>query len=149
MAVLRRLLAGVGRTETSIKPPAPRLGSFPPAAGDAVMDLYRCIGGIQNCPSLRPGSWDLAFEDGLVIELDEDLHFHRYRGVTLDAPWAEDLPGPTHTGATSRRVSIEPVPAAAGGPARQPSECSVLPTQTASLAIMLRRGGNSQPCMTP
>jgi hypothetical protein len=24
--------------------------------------------------------------------LDEDLHFHRYRGITLDAPWAELLP---------------------------------------------------------
>jgi len=43
-------------------------------------------------PPLRPGAWDLAFEGGLVVELDEELHFNRYRARTLRFPWTLDLP---------------------------------------------------------
>uniref|UniRef100_A0A5Q5CFC0 Uncharacterized protein n=1 Tax=Mycobacterium sp. (strain JLS) TaxID=164757 RepID=A0A5Q5CFC0_MYCSJ len=42
--------------------------------------------------ALRPGAWDLAFADGLVVELDEELHFNRYRLRTLEAPWSARLP---------------------------------------------------------
>ncbi|MGH3672305.1 MAG: DUF7255 family protein, partial [Pseudonocardiaceae bacterium] len=42
-------------------------------------------------PRLRPGSWDLAFEDGLVVELDEELHFNRYRALALEADWCSML----------------------------------------------------------
>lgn len=31
-------------------------------------------------------------QDGLLVELDEELHFNRYRALTLGAPWAADLP---------------------------------------------------------
>jgi hypothetical protein len=34
----------------------------------------------------------MAYSDGLLLELDENFHFHRYRGTTLDAPWAALLP---------------------------------------------------------
>ena len=40
----------------------------------------------------RPGAWDLAFEGGLVVELDEELHFNRYRARTLDPLWIANLP---------------------------------------------------------
>ena len=56
------------------------------------MDLYRALGGILDAPKLAPGSWDLAYADGLLVELDEDMHFNRYRGITLDCPWASQLP---------------------------------------------------------
>lgn len=56
-----------------------------------VIDLYRRFGGVVGSPTLRPGPWDLPYE-GLVIELDEDLHFNRYRAFTLEAPFALDLP---------------------------------------------------------
>jgi hypothetical protein len=56
------------------------------------MDLYRTLGGIQSAPRLAPGSWDVVYADGLLVELDEDMHFHRYRGATLNAPWSEGLP---------------------------------------------------------
>ena len=52
-------------------------------------DLYRTLGGMNPNPSFRPGSWDLAFADGLVVELDEELHFNRYRAHTLQPPWAK------------------------------------------------------------
>jgi hypothetical protein len=49
---------------------------------------------VHVTPSLRPGPWDLSF-DGILIELDEELHFNRYRATALEhcaaspLPWAE------------------------------------------------------------
>ncbi|RXZ51930.1 hypothetical protein ESO86_00190 [Agromyces binzhouensis] len=43
-------------------------------------------------PALAPGSWDLSFSDGLLVELDESFHFNRYRELTLQRPWAASLP---------------------------------------------------------
>lgn len=40
---------------------------------------------------LAPGPWDLAYRDGLLVELDEELHFHRYRLITLAKPWTASL----------------------------------------------------------
>lgn len=34
----------------------------------------------------------MAFEHGLVIELDEQLHFNRYRAMSLTVEWARTLP---------------------------------------------------------
>lgn len=82
----------LGHSEGATKPPAPRLDSLPSEIADQVMDLYRTLGGVQSAPKLAPGSWDIAYDDGLLLELDEDLHFHRYRGATLDAPWSAELP---------------------------------------------------------
>lgn len=42
--------------------------------------------------ALRPGAWDLSFAEGLVVELDEELHFNRYRSVTLKAADPAELP---------------------------------------------------------
>jgi hypothetical protein len=70
------------------KPAAPRVHT------DALALLYRQLGGIREDPTLRPGSWDLAVAaiDGsvIVIELDEELHFNRYREQTLAAPWYDN-----------------------------------------------------------
>lgn len=59
---------------------------------DAVVAAYQALGGIQARPRLRPGSWDAGC-DGMAIELDEDLHFNRYRAITLDQPAYTSLPG--------------------------------------------------------
>ena len=88
----RTLMQQLGREEAERKPPAPRIGSLPSATAEQVMNLYRALGGIQDSPRLAPGSWDVVYTDGLLLELDEDMHFHRYRGITLDAPWAAQLP---------------------------------------------------------
>lgn len=50
------------------------------------------LGGNAGFDRFRPGAWDLAFEDGLVVELDEQLHFNRYRATTLHEEWARFLP---------------------------------------------------------
>ena len=53
---------------------------------------YRRLGGQQEQPEFRPGAWDLVFAGGLVVELDEELHFNRYRLLTLTSSWSDRLP---------------------------------------------------------
>lgn len=62
------------------------------AKHDELLAIYRSLGGLLDDPPWRPGPWDLIFEDGLVVELDEQLHFNRYRAITLTASWAAKLP---------------------------------------------------------
>jgi hypothetical protein len=47
-------------------------------AGEA-LNLYRRLGGIHDVPPVHPGAWNIACGD-LVIEVDEERHFNRYRG---------------------------------------------------------------------
>lgn len=87
--MLRLLLVEAG-LQPATPPPAPRTRDLDLAAD--IVGLYRALGGTQEEPSLRPGAWDLAFEGNLVIELDEELHFNRYRAATLDPAWTASLP---------------------------------------------------------
>lgn len=66
---------------------------MPAEAVARVLDLYGELGG-ANSPLvvLRPGSWDIVLADGLVVELDEEQHFNRYRALTLGPPWTDALP---------------------------------------------------------
>ncbi len=90
-AVLERLLVTAGYRPAA-RPPPPRLESLTADSCESVINLYRALGGPSDVPRLRPGAWDLSFDDGLVVELDEELHFNRYRGQTLDAASAARLP---------------------------------------------------------
>jgi hypothetical protein len=47
---------------------------------------------MEEAPALRPGAWDLTFGGSVVVELDEELHFNRYRALTLSASWGASLP---------------------------------------------------------
>ena len=84
-AVLADLLADAGFA-TSPPPSAPRLSGLTSELRREAIDIYGLLGGTCADPVLRPGGWDLAFEDGLLVELDEELHFNRYRLLTLCAP---------------------------------------------------------------
>lgn len=52
-------------------------------AGEA-NTIYRRLGGIHDVPPVHPGKWNIACGD-LVIELDEEWHFNRYRAFTLSS----------------------------------------------------------------
>jgi len=56
-----------------------------------IEDVYRRLGGILPSLPLNLRSWDMEF-DSIAIELDEYLHFNRYRGLTLKFPIYERLP---------------------------------------------------------
>ena len=89
---LKNLLINAGFRESSTVVGPPRLAEIPGDIEAGIWDAYRKLGGLGLHPVLRPGSWDLSFDGGLVIELDEELHFNRYRTITLDFPWADSLP---------------------------------------------------------
>ena len=58
----------------------------------AVSEIYNKLGGVLDDFELNLRSWDMEFE-GLAVELDEYLHFNRYRLQTLGSPLYEDLSG--------------------------------------------------------
>lgn len=91
-AALSAALSAAGFEGARQGPPAPRLADLPEDLRSALLALYRDLGGQQERPALRPGAWDLALTVGVVVELDEELHFNRYRATTLAQPWAKELP---------------------------------------------------------
>ena len=90
-AVLQQLLIDTG-LRSALSPPRPQISDLPEMIRSELVSLYRALGGTEAPPTLRPGPWDLSFDDGLVVELDEELHFNRYRQTTLDSSWSNDLP---------------------------------------------------------
>ncbi len=90
-SVLRELLVAAG-WHPAPAPERPRLHELLPELGASISDLYASLGGQANPTTLRPGNWDIALEGGVVIELDEELHFNRYRLATLAPAWTESLP---------------------------------------------------------
>jgi len=63
-----------------------KAGFYKPA-----LQSYKALGGIQDVVPLRLGNWDMKF-NGLIVELDEQRHFNRYRLITLDSPIYQQLP---------------------------------------------------------
>lgn len=57
-----------------------------------VESVYRSLGGKLTSLPLNLRKWDIEF-DGVAVELDEHLHFNRYRGATLSSPAYEHLSG--------------------------------------------------------
>jgi hypothetical protein len=92
VAALSGLLRAAGLHVLSDRPPAPRLADLDEVASASVIDLYHSFGGERSSVVLRPGAWDLALEGSLLVELDEELHFNRYRLATLDPDWTRRLP---------------------------------------------------------
>lgn len=94
-AVLQMLLTRAGLSPASV-PSAPRLSDLATTSVAELDAIYSVLGGTPPMQGLRPGAWDLAFTDGLVVEPDEELHFNRYRAQTLQAfdaavlPWHAD-----------------------------------------------------------
>lgn len=70
----------------------PRLPGLPEPAASWTIAAYRQLGGVLSSPILRPSGWDIQTTSGLIVELDEEQHFNRYRAETLRAEWAENLP---------------------------------------------------------
>ncbi len=85
------LLGGVGVVEHK-KLSFPRLQDVARAGyEDLVNGVYKSLGGVLTSAELNLRSWDLEFE-GIAVELDEQLHFNRYRTITLEATAYAELP---------------------------------------------------------
>jgi hypothetical protein len=58
---------------------------------DEIMRVYSALGGIMCNFPLNLRKWDIE-ADGIAVELDEDLHFNRYRRLTLHSKIYDGLP---------------------------------------------------------
>jgi hypothetical protein len=77
-ATLRNILANDKR----ISVPRPSLEDLKRVGLlEEVTNVYRSLGGQQSPPRVRPGAWDVSLHD-YSVELDEERHFNRYRGIT-------------------------------------------------------------------
>jgi hypothetical protein len=92
---LEALLIDAGLHRSTEEPPRARVENLPIDFKAHIDALYMDLDGQVEAPSFRPGKWDLAFEGGLVVELDEELHFNRYRALTLSGNWTQRLPWTT------------------------------------------------------
>lgn len=91
---LGRLLRDLG-IDSAVAPPVPRHPGLGDPEASWVRELYRELGGLQRTPLLKPEGWDLSLRapfGRLVVELDEEQHFTRYRLVTLAPEWTAALP---------------------------------------------------------
>ncbi len=59
--------------------------------GEEVQRVYEALGGVLNEFPLRLQKWDIEV-GGVAVELDEMLHFNRYRLRTLQSSVYHDLP---------------------------------------------------------
>jgi hypothetical protein len=90
---LRALLDGVGAVLDGGLP-VPSARDITQAGFERdVWRVYTSLGGVRPEARIAPGRWDLVV-DGRAVELDEDLHFNRYRKLTLDSPLYERLSFP-------------------------------------------------------
>lgn len=89
-------LLEAGGLVASESPPRPKINDHPDAVSARIDEVYWALDGNTDEPhQARPGAFDLCVATAsgrLIIELDEEQHFNRYRAATLAFPWAEMLP---------------------------------------------------------
>ena len=56
-----------------------------------IESVYRSLGGILPSIPLNLRHWDTEFDE-IAVELDEELHFNRYRSITLKSAIYTRLP---------------------------------------------------------
>ena len=57
---------------------------------DEISAVYAALGG-SGSPGFRFGGWDIHLGD-IIVELDEEQHFNRYRALTLASPVYRSIP---------------------------------------------------------
>lgn len=65
---------------------------LPSAVRQDLVGLYRHLGGVLDLSDFAAGEWDFNLAGGFKIELDEYMHFNRYRAEACSGPWAQDVP---------------------------------------------------------
>lgn len=65
---------------------------LPHAVRQNLLSLYRHLGGVLDLSDFAAGEWDFDLAGGFKIELDEYLHFNRYRAESCLGPWVQDVP---------------------------------------------------------
>lgn len=146
------LLAAAGHKRAGVKVPAPRLADLADDLAEQIRDELEALGGDGDAAAgLRPNSWDLALDGGLLVELDEELHFNRYRRQTLQAPWAQALPWTDpyleYCNAEEERC-LAVASGDSDGPTHHASTCSAPPPNPVTSTAEVPQGGSSAPRTT-
>jgi hypothetical protein len=81
------LLDAGWRRRTVQRPSAGSLSAIGLSA--EVSSVYQRLGGVGISARVAPGGWDIATAP-FIIELDEQRHFNRFRGATLESPVYEE-----------------------------------------------------------
>ncbi len=55
-------------------------------------EIYQHLGGENPTPPCFPPAWHIELEGNLAIQLDEQLHFNKYRSITLRSGIYQDAP---------------------------------------------------------
>jgi hypothetical protein len=61
------------------------LDALQQAYGEEINRIYRELGGILPDAPVKFGKFDFACDE-MIVELDEEQHFNRYRAITLQSP---------------------------------------------------------------
>lgn len=89
-------LLAVGEWTQTTPQQVPRVADLPTETTALIRGIYDLLGGAPDqFDRIRPGGYDVAFETPagpLVVELDEEQHFNRYRTLTLAATETLGLP---------------------------------------------------------
>lgn len=72
------LLAAAGY-RIAAKPPKASTEDMSAKARGTAMEAYERLGGRPDGRAINSGTWDLAVEGNLLIEIDEQEHFNRHR----------------------------------------------------------------------
>lgn len=89
---LEAILGDVGTVDHETLP-FPRLQDLVRTGySEIIATVYKSLGGVLTSAELNLRHWDLEF-DGIAVELDEYLHFNRYRAITLASDAYENLHG--------------------------------------------------------
>lgn len=89
--LLTEILITAGYKTASGKTPMPSSSIIKSPYYEEALDVYQKLGGIKSDFPPKPGRWDMEFE-GLVVELDEERHFNRYRLITLESKIYDKIP---------------------------------------------------------
>lgn len=83
--------AGFALASPQSRPGSPRTGHLPGEMAAAINHLAASFGALPGA-RFAPGAWDIALTGGILVELDEQSHFTRYRAASLGFPWSPFLP---------------------------------------------------------
>ncbi|UZR94965.1 DUF7255 family protein [Chondrinema litorale] len=59
---------------------------------EQVIECYKSLGGQFNEPFIKAENWQIVLENDFIIQLDDALHFNRYRMQTLRSEIYTNLP---------------------------------------------------------
>lgn len=89
---LEKIFKRLGKSVNSTSVPFPTFNLAKASIfSDELLSIYEQLGGVKKDFPINLRKWDMEV-DGVAVELDEFLHFNRYRALTLQSQVYQSLP---------------------------------------------------------